>query len=127
MIRRPPRSTLFPYTTLFRSFFPAGADHPGVPGARDDVSRRAGAVDVRVEDVLDRRGEGWGHRETGRRDPDPVWLVTLRSQGAVLQGAGAVRPEEDGRRGQDAAGTAGEGSRRFPGAPGALPAGAPEG
>src|SRR5690606_40735120 len=23
MIRRPPRSTLFPYTTLFRSFFPA--------------------------------------------------------------------------------------------------------
>src|SRR2546430_3076397 len=24
MIRRPPRSTLFPYTTLFRSFDPAG-------------------------------------------------------------------------------------------------------
>src|SRR2546430_12241836 len=24
MIRRPPRSTLFPYTTLFRSFFVAG-------------------------------------------------------------------------------------------------------
>src|SRR3712207_7798312 len=24
MIRRPPRSTLFPYTTLFRSFFDAG-------------------------------------------------------------------------------------------------------
>src|SRR3712207_6965294 len=24
MIRRPPRSTLFPYTTLFRSFFLAG-------------------------------------------------------------------------------------------------------
>src|SRR5690554_7249645 len=25
MIRRPPRSTLFPYTTLFRSFVPFGA------------------------------------------------------------------------------------------------------
>src|SRR2546430_11681197 len=25
MIRRPPRSTLFPYTTLFRSKFPPGA------------------------------------------------------------------------------------------------------
>src|SRR5437588_9785214 len=25
MIRRPPRSTLFPYTTLFRSFFPFGS------------------------------------------------------------------------------------------------------
>src|SRR5256885_11587968 len=34
MIRRPPRSTLFPYTTLFRS--PPGADH-------------AGAVDQQVE------------------------------------------------------------------------------
>src|SRR2546422_8226602 len=27
MIRRPPRSTLFPYTTLFRSGSCAGADH----------------------------------------------------------------------------------------------------
>src|SRR2546430_12813275 len=32
MIRRPPRSTLFPYTTLFRS----GADRiqPGIPGVQ---------------------------------------------------------------------------------------------
>src|SRR2546427_9084375 len=38
MIRRPPRSTLFPYTTLFRSRFGAGGDdaHPvgGHGGAR---------------------------------------------------------------------------------------------
>src|SRR2546430_12013141 len=40
MIRRPPRSTLFPYTTLFRScaVLPAGARGPGSwlrhPGAR---------------------------------------------------------------------------------------------
>src|SRR2546422_4743828 len=27
MIRRPPRSTLFPYTTLFRSGHAAGVDH----------------------------------------------------------------------------------------------------
>src|SRR5690242_20805270 len=39
MIRRPPRSTLFPYTTLFRS--PDGA--PGGVPERDRV-RRAGAV-----------------------------------------------------------------------------------
>src|SRR3712207_8708452 len=32
MIRRPPRSTLFPYTTLFRSGEPAAVDH----AARDD-------------------------------------------------------------------------------------------
>src|SRR2546430_3399403 len=30
MIRRPPRSTLFPYTTLFRSLRPRGARRPGV-------------------------------------------------------------------------------------------------
>src|SRR3712207_8203000 len=37
MIRRPPRSTLFPYTTLFRSHGPHGRR---VPGARE--ARRAG-------------------------------------------------------------------------------------
>src|SRR2546429_9175792 len=35
MIRRPPRSTLFPYTTLFRSVFGSGGLAPGVErGAR---------------------------------------------------------------------------------------------
>src|SRR2546428_6572216 len=37
MIRRPPRSTLFPYTTLFRSRYPSAAfmAHPsGWPAAR---------------------------------------------------------------------------------------------
>src|SRR2546425_6026266 len=32
MIRRPPRSTLFPYTTLFRSQPPASAATPARPG-----------------------------------------------------------------------------------------------
>src|SRR5216683_7534327 len=34
MIRRPPRSTLFPYTTLFRSLLRVEADHRGVGQAR---------------------------------------------------------------------------------------------
>src|SRR3712207_8082013 len=33
MIRRPPRSTLFPYTTLFRS--PCGASFQGCSGSRE--------------------------------------------------------------------------------------------
>src|ERR1022692_5336909 len=33
MIRRPPRSTLFPYTTLFRSVLPE--DRPRLPGGND--------------------------------------------------------------------------------------------
>src|SRR5256885_13312822 len=33
MIRRPPRSTLFPYTTLFRSVHPREIDADGLDGA----------------------------------------------------------------------------------------------
>src|SRR3712207_7365006 len=35
MIRRPPRSTLFPYTTLFRSFVPRPRGRDGRCGDRD--------------------------------------------------------------------------------------------
>src|SRR2546427_7827471 len=34
MIRRPPRSTLFPYTTLFRSTFVDAGAGPGAPAAQ---------------------------------------------------------------------------------------------
>src|SRR2546422_7228783 len=46
MIRRPPRSTLFPYTTLFRSpppreeCFGAGAARPAAPARRCSASTR---------------------------------------------------------------------------------------
>src|SRR5687768_17898427 len=64
MIRRPPRSTLFPYTTLFRS--PAGAARPelaqllrdnGARGARHEhaaLGRHDHAVDLALAD----RGAG---------------------------------------------------------------------
>src|SRR2546430_12391563 len=54
MIRRPPRSTLFPYTTLFRSDVDlAVAEHAiGVGGHRQagDVEALAGPRDVEVGD-----------------------------------------------------------------------------
>src|SRR2546427_6426033 len=53
MIRRPPRSTLFPYTTLFRSHR---------PDARDDIERA-----VREREPLRRRDS---HRGPGSR-PGP--------------------------------------------------------
>src|SRR2546422_4030358 len=37
MIRRPPRSTLFPYTTLFRSIQRVGADQPAAGGCPIDL------------------------------------------------------------------------------------------
>src|SRR2546427_8671072 len=47
MIRRPPRSTLFPYTTLFRS---AAREDFG----RGDAARRAGEQRVGTRYLLDR-------------------------------------------------------------------------
>src|SRR3712207_7855309 len=42
MIRRPPRSTLFPYTTLFRS----GMDLDDVVPVADQVTRQARVIDA---------------------------------------------------------------------------------
>src|SRR3712207_9393594 len=39
MIRRPPRSTLFPYTTLFRSVLAVGAVRPDLDGRVDRLHR----------------------------------------------------------------------------------------
>src|SRR5260370_21406338 len=65
MIRRPPRSTLFPYTTLFRSLDAAwGAvdDEPEQPGhddgagAVDDAAEGSiGEAHARTADTLERR------------------------------------------------------------------------
>src|SRR2546422_6802593 len=41
MIRRPPRSTLFPYTTLFRSRQPGGRGGAGVRAVRSHPGRAA--------------------------------------------------------------------------------------
>src|SRR3712207_6909486 len=67
MIRRPPRSTLFPYTTLFRSrsreIPHQGRGRPHARGARPD---RAGAPTAPRElEALGRRAEG--HRREGPR------------------------------------------------------------
>src|SRR2546430_12148612 len=48
MIRRPPRSTLFPYTTLFRSLERLGQRRPRVqraPGEPQDRQRQYGEAD----------------------------------------------------------------------------------
>src|SRR3712207_7768990 len=52
MIRRPPRSTLFPYTTLFRSYLAAAGAAPARPEVEDEdapavlAEREAHVVDV---------------------------------------------------------------------------------
>src|SRR5207249_10160993 len=61
MLRRPPRSPLFPYTTLFRSRMGPGAARPGTPALR---LRRA----LRVLPVLAARGAVSGRVPNGDQD-----------------------------------------------------------
>src|SRR5437763_11472901 len=55
MIRRPPRSTLFPYTTLFRSSHPRGARWCSWSAHRDDQRRRPDGRRVRGRPGPDRK------------------------------------------------------------------------
>src|SRR2546430_13464712 len=54
MIRRPPRSTLFPYTTLFRSRGEADALGVDVLGVQGEVCR---GIPVRLERAVQLRSE----------------------------------------------------------------------
>src|SRR5947209_20001270 len=60
MIRRPPRSTLFPYTTLFRSAYPRGKKG----GIRE--RRREAHVSVLYRQGRGRRAAGHSDRKSTR-------------------------------------------------------------
>src|SRR2546427_3700005 len=60
MIRRPPRSTLFPYTTLFRSLVPLRGSLTVIPHRRTHRHRRLGVtgpVRRRLHHLRDRSEE----------------------------------------------------------------------
>src|SRR3712207_8383677 len=63
MIRRPPRSTLFPYTTLFRSAA-GGAGRRAGPGAGAAQARLAGGAGLLADGAAD-PGAGGGVRRGG--------------------------------------------------------------
>src|SRR3712207_7340385 len=86
MIRRPPRSTLFPYTTLFRS---GGVDAAGV-----EVAQRpdGGGVRHRVEEDDPARR----HRSPAeRRDQDAGQAGADEAGGGEAGGVEPDRTEED--------------------------------
>src|SRR5205809_6352017 len=78
MLRRPPRSTLFPYTTLFRS-------HPDVTG--ESLQALVGALDeILFVSLLGHRHERQ-EREIGR--------ASCRERGWVMVGALEVARDEE--------------------------------
>src|SRR5258708_28258890 len=66
MIRRPPRSTLFPYTTLFRSLSASG-DGSGLCAA---PSTPAGAGGCRLRRLW--RSRSWAERRSRSEEHTPV-------------------------------------------------------
>src|SRR3712207_5838025 len=105
MIRRPPRSTLFPYTTLFRSrpraWTRPGHHHRGAPPPRHPADgprgrSAAGGVAARTLEEHERRG-GPGGRD-GAAFPGSVVLRRSVIHGALPRAIG-VPPGSPARRG----------------------------
>src|SRR3989454_12047665 len=106
MIRRPPRSTLFPYTTLFRS---AGLDEPedaqGVSGTLDFVlpgleSARAAPGQAQHDERHATPDDSGVHERRGDRE-DALVGRDLHHPGARVQGRGGGEdlpgePHDDG-------------------------------
>src|SRR2546426_11899384 len=78
MIRRPPRSTLFPYTTLFRSVRLADDHEPRALHPRDDLAVVIGGV-AGVEPAAE-RGDG-----AGVEDAEILQEVRHAPEGPVRQ------------------------------------------
>src|SRR3712207_7219412 len=55
MIRRPPRSTLFPYTTLFRSPPSCCSSHSSCPASSDDATTSASTARSSSSATSDRK------------------------------------------------------------------------
>src|SRR4030042_1992948 len=98
MIRRPPRSTLFPYTTLFRSVSGENGRHSG--GVRAPLPSQAASGVLRRASVSAPGRAGAGH-------PDAAWLrgtaggLTVPAQRALLCASGgrAVSGTKEGAGG----------------------------
>src|SRR3989475_11535745 len=125
MIRRPPRSTLFPYTTLFRS---QHVRHyratPRRHALRPEAHLRPGAPGAALEGGIRLRVPGAGRRLPGTRERvrTTVCFPTHRDgPGAYVSGARGGEGGRD-RRQLDGRPDSGPGPRRVGGRPPLLPA-----
>src|SRR5260370_24308821 len=103
MIRRPPRSTLFPYTTLFRSTRQtlAGESPSAVPTSKFSVFKTVVLVRLAPGQREKHRSTGLRHRVISRGKRDRIGVLDAReishaglhfqSCGHPLRGEGAIR------------------------------------
>src|SRR2546422_3917297 len=108
MIRRPPRSTLFPYTTLFRSVRDRGGLQPEPCDVFEEARRRLLEGDVQtgrsgervvVEDVVRERGLHRPARSAHQHhvalgDASPQYVLVEPADVGLDQGAGHRSPHE---------------------------------
>src|SRR3989475_6610577 len=88
MIRRPPRSTLFPYTTLFRSVVPGAGGVPGGAGDRGVRLLGAGGVlahgrPVRELDAAVRRSRSEEHTSELQSQSNLVCRLLLEKKNII--------------------------------------------
>src|SRR5256884_9899588 len=90
MIRRPPRSTLFPYTTLFRSIFskwhPGKTVHRAAPTENPKAHRRR----ARDLDATPESGPNAPHLPRGRRPSREGRVVLSRLSHFSAGGGGSA-------------------------------------
>src|SRR2546430_7521290 len=86
MIRRPPRSTLFPYTTLFRSHGPAQADLRSEPHSHSDWRRylSKGAVPGVVREARSREDPSGSRHLRGNPGRSEEHTSELQSQSNLV-------------------------------------------
>src|SRR6267142_5649010 len=91
MIRRPPRSTLFPYTTLFRSARPCVPDFPNghlpLPPECFGRDRRNPACDFYHPCQSGHRRDGGGHRRESTDLPELRYDTAFNSLGTLRRSA----------------------------------------
>src|SRR5258708_699741 len=97
MIRRPPRSTLFPYTTLFRSHFDERAIQPGEP--MNLLNRRFAVVYLHHRSTIGaaiKAVGGMEYRYGVRGDSGPVTTIVpaARQRRALELLLDAIQPQE---------------------------------
>src|SRR5260221_5584551 len=89
MIRRPPRSTLFPYTTLFRSLWPQSFPHPSLapaappPATRSEehTSELQSHSDLVCRLLLEKKNQQMHNIDTNHRDRLLIYNPTVRLRG----------------------------------------------